>query len=245
VDLVLLDWTRMGHSYCLAGALVQGDQVRVVRPLLARNRQAPVRNVGWSPFLMDGRSRWELFELVRPQAAEPQPPHLEDVWVQSLQPRRRLAEPALRRAILQATQAPPEQPLFGVPLKTTRTAAFLSPSEGVRSLATVVVPAREVSFSVAWRDGCAGPDFRVSLPVPGFAPRILPLKDHFLLRQAETASTNPDGQVRTLQYALRQLGDQVAVRLGLSRPYSATGGAAEGACWLMADGFFSFSDPQP
>jgi hypothetical protein len=244
VDLVLLDWTRMGHQYCLAGAVVQDRQVRVVRPLPARNREGKVRNVGWSPFLFDGHARWDLFELVRPQPADPQPPHLEDVWVQGLQPRRRAADPALRRAILQATTAPADQPLFGAPLEPTRTAAFLPPGAGVRSLATIVVPAHEVTFSVAWRDGCAEPDFRVSLPVPGLSPRILPLKDHFLLRQAETAGGNPDGQVRALQYALRQLGEQVAVRLGLSRPFSA-GGEGEGNCWLMADGFFSFSDPQP
>ena len=38
---------------------------------------------------------------------------------------------------------------------------------------------------------------------------------------------------------------QVPGRLGLSRPFQATPGRGEGVCWLMADGFFSLTDPQP
>src|SRR5690349_7506116 len=103
--MIVLDWTRMGKSYCLAGVVEQNGQLRVVRPLPARQRDAPVRNVGWSPFLMDGHSRWEVFELVGIEPAEPLPPHREDVWVRDLRPRRTLANPALRRVILQATLA--------------------------------------------------------------------------------------------------------------------------------------------
>src|SRR4051812_1127485 len=88
VDVVLLDWTRMGANYCLAGAIWQGEQWRIVRPLLARHREAPVRNVGWSAYLMDTHCRWEIFELVGPAPAAPEPPHLEDVWVTGLQSRR-------------------------------------------------------------------------------------------------------------------------------------------------------------
>ena len=43
--------------------------------------------------------------------------------------------------------------------------------------------------------------------------------------------------------AVQQMGDPVAVRLGLSRAFQ--GGAGNAACWLMADGFFSLKDPQP
>jgi hypothetical protein len=35
------------------------------------------------------------------------------------------------------------------------------------------------------------------------------------------------------------------VRLGVSRAYSGTPGRAPNVCWLMADGFFSLTDPQP
>jgi hypothetical protein len=241
--MVLLDWTRMGRQYCLAGALFVGGQFRVVRPLPARNRQAPVRNVGWSPFLFDGRARWEVFELLHPEPATAQPPHLEDVWVQGLRPLNRSASPAHRRAILQATLTPPDQPLFGSPLKPTRTAASLEPNAGARSLAGVVVPAGAVTFSAAWRDGAGGPDFRVTLPVPSLGERILPVKDHFLLRQAELAGAGAEAPVRALGRAVRQMGEQVVVRLGLSRPYPP--GRPDAACWLMADGFFSLLDPQP
>jgi hypothetical protein len=51
--MILLDWTRMGKTYCLAGVVVEGQFVRTVRPLLAKYRDAQVRNGGWSPFLID------------------------------------------------------------------------------------------------------------------------------------------------------------------------------------------------
>jgi hypothetical protein len=244
--MVLLDWTRMGRTYCLAGVLVQDGPPRVLRPLLARHKSAPVRNVGWSPFLLDGHGRWEVFELVRLEPAAPQPPHLEDVWVRSLEPRRRLASPAQRRAILEATLAPADRPLFGEPLTATRSGAYLPPGTGGRSLASVVVPAEQVAFTALWRDGTAEPDYRVALPLPDLDSRILPVKDHFLLSRAEAASADLDARVRALTRAVRQLGEQVVVRLGLSRAFQAApAAAAEGRHWLMADGFFSLSDPQP
>jgi hypothetical protein len=243
--MVLLDWTRMGQSYCLAGVVEENGHTRVVRPLLTRYREAPVRNVGWSPYLVDGHARWEVFELVGPSPAEPRPPHLEDVWVHSLRPRHYLAGPAQRRAILRATTTPADQPLFGAPLTTSRATAYLTPGTGIRSLAGAVVPAGGISFTASWREGVAEPDYRVSLALPGLEGRLLPVKDHFLLCQAENASTGLDGRVRALHRAVGQMGEQVAVRLGLSRAYQAAPGRDQGVCWLMADGFFSLTDPQP
>jgi hypothetical protein len=47
--MILLDWTRMGHVYCLAGVVVLDGRHHVVRPLPLRHRASPMRNVGWSP----------------------------------------------------------------------------------------------------------------------------------------------------------------------------------------------------
>ena len=73
MDMILLDWTRMGKTYCVAGVVLDNGRYRVVRPLLAKNRAAPVRNIGWSPWQLDGHARWEVFELIGPDPAEPQP----------------------------------------------------------------------------------------------------------------------------------------------------------------------------
>lgn len=245
MDLILIDWTRMGKTYCLAGAIVHNGTYRIVRPLLAQHQKSAVRNVGWSPFLLDGHSRWEVFEVVGPTPAEVEPPHCEDVWVHTLRPRRCLATPAQRRAVLQVTLTPEGQPPFGAPLATTRSSAYLAPGCGSRSLATLLVPARGIRFSAALREGAAEPDYRVTLDVPGLAGRQLPVKDHFLLRQAEMASTSLDFQVRALTRAVQQMGERIAIRLGLSRAFQPTPGRGSGFCWLMADGFFSFTDPQP
>src|SRR5436190_898292 len=78
MEMILLDWTRMGRTYCVAGACNVNGQIRIVRPLPRSQRDAPVRNTGWSPFQMDGHSRWEVFELISPEVAPPQPPHRED-----------------------------------------------------------------------------------------------------------------------------------------------------------------------
>lgn len=244
MDMILLDWTRMGRSYCLAGVVHRDGQLRVVRPLWARNRDAPVRNVGWPPQLLDGHSRWEVFELIGAEPAEPQAPHLEDVWVRAMRTRYTLANPAQRRAVLQATLALPDAPWFGEPLVTTRSAAYLPPNTGTRSLAGVLVPTRAIRFTASWRDGTPEPDYRVTLAIPGLEERSLPVKDHFLLQRAEDASPSVDGRIRQMTFAVGQMGEQVAVRLGVSRGFQATPARAESVCWLMADGFFSLNDPQ-
>jgi hypothetical protein len=245
MDLILLDWTRMGHSYCLAGAVVEGNFVRTVRPLLWKYRDAPVRNVGWSPYHMDGHQRWEVFELLGPEAADPQPPHLEDVWVRSLRPRRCSAPPEQRRAILHSLAARPGEVIFGAPLQTTRASAYLRPGTGQRSLATLIVPSAQVAFSATRREGAPEADVRVMIGVLPLAGRPLPLKDHHLLMHAERAVTDLHGQVQALTRALRAMGERVAVRLGVSRPFQATPERGPGLCWLMVDGLFSLSDPQP
>jgi hypothetical protein len=242
--MILLDWTRMGKSYCLAGVIVQGLDVRVVRPLLVKHRGECVRNVGWPPCLLDGHARWELFELVGAEPAEPEPPHLEDVWVRSLHPRRLTAAPELRRAILAATATPKGHDPFGAPLVTTRSAAYLQPGTGDRSLATVLVPSSRITFGGSWRDGVAEPDVRVKLPLPDLQERLLPVKDHHLLARVQQVTADLQGQFELLDAAVRQMGETVAVRLGLSRPFQAEDGRGGSFCWLMADGFFSLADPQ-
>lgn len=242
--MILLDWTRMGRSYCLAGAVAEHGHYRVVRPLLVKHRDAPVRNVGWSAYQVDGHARWEIFELIGLQPAAPEPPHLEDLWVRTLRSRGALAPIAQRREVLAATTARLDEALFGVPLCSTRSAAYLLPGTGQRSLATVVVPSASVSFSVSWREGTEQPDVRVLLPLPGLSTRPLPVKDHHLLLQAERVSTEPEGMSQHLNRVVRQMGPHLAVRLGLSRRFQARSDHA-GECWLMVDGFFSLSDPQP
>jgi hypothetical protein len=242
VDLILLDWTRMGRLYCLAGAVVQGGQYRIVRPLPARGRDNPVPNQGWSPFLLDGHSRWEVFRMDHPERALAAAPHLEDVWVQALEPRRRSANRAERCGVLQATLGPAGETLFGAALKHGHLGSYLEPGDGERSLASVVVASAEVQFTALWRDGADQPDYRVSLPLPGLDRRILPVKDHFLLCRAEKVHADIDDRLRFLVDAVRLMGTRVVVRLGLSRSFPANG--QPGRCWLMADGFFSPDDPQ-
>jgi hypothetical protein len=215
----------------------------VVRPLWVHHRHAPVRNVGWTPFVMDGHSRWEIFELVGPEPAVFQPPHCEDVWVRDLKPTRRLANRDQRRAVLESTLACPTRHLFGSPLTPTTSSAYLAPGSGERSLTTVVLTADRVRFFATSRPHAGDVDLRVRLGAPGFEGRLLKLKDHFLLRQAEQASVNLNGQLKCVQQAVRRMGERIAVRVGLSRPFAPDGG--EPRCWLMADGFFSFTDPMP
>src|SRR5437016_2513042 len=176
--MILLDWTRMGKTYCLDGVTVQDGRQRVVRPLLSRHREEGVRVGGWSAYLLDGHGRWEEFELVGAQPAAPDPPHLEDVWVRALRPRRRTAPAEQRRAVLAATQAGPGEPLFGAPLLTTRSAGYLAPATGQRSLATLVVPAGQLVFGGAGRAGAPEPDLHVKLPIPEIGERVLRVKDH-------------------------------------------------------------------
>ncbi len=243
--MILLDWTRMGKIYCLAGAVAEKDGYRVVRPLLARYREAAVRNVGWSGYLLDGHQRWEIFELLGPEPAAADPPHLEDLWVRALRSRRCLAPVKQRRDILAATATKSPEPIFGTPLVPTRSAAYVPPGSGQRSLATLVVPSCQICFTACQRDGALERDYRVSLPLPELGTRALPLKDHHLLRRAQAATGNLQGQVQVLNDALHQMGEQVAVRLGLSRPFQTAADRGPSMCWLMADGFFSLTDPQP
>ncbi len=243
MDMVLLDWTRMGHVYCLAGAVQEDGGFRIVRPLLRRRQSAPVRNTGWSPFLFDGRQRWEIFTLVGTEPAEPEPPHLEDVWVRAMLPQNRSADQALRRAILQATTVPKGQPVFGSNLTLTPSSAHLAPGCGNRSLATLIIPSAAIRFSASWRERAAEPDVRASL---GFAPlggRMLPVKDHHLICRAEQKTAGLTQLATLLNEMVRAMGPEVAVRLGLSRAFPAEPGGSHEFCWLMIDGFFSPIDP--
>lgn len=241
MDLILLDWTRMGRSYCLAGAVAEGDSYRIIRPLLYKHRAAPVRNVGWSAYLLDGHARWEVFEVVAPEPAPAEPPHVEDVWVRTLRPRRRLATPAERRAILHATLARPGESLFGADFEPTR-AAGVRAGRGQRSLVTVVVPGTALVFGGSYRQA-PKPDIRLTVTLPGLGERSLPVKDHPLLARAEAVAPTLEGQLQALQQAIRAMGDHVAVRLGLTRPFPPEHDKPA-LCWLMADGFFSLADPQ-
>ena len=244
MEMILLDWTRMGRTFCLAGMVAEAGGYRVVRPLPSRQRNSPQRNVGWSPFMLEGHRRWEIFELIKPEPAHGQPPHLEDHWVVSLRPRRKLADVPVRQAILQQTLANSREPLFGVTLTLTRAGAYLQPGNGQRSLTTVCLPSKDISFAGSWRTGALDPDIRVSLPLPDVGPRQVAVKDHFLLQKAGQAGTNLQAQLEFLNAAVRRMGEQVAVRIGLSRAFPPRDGE-QGVCWLMADGFFSPSEPQP
>jgi hypothetical protein len=244
VDLILLDWTRMGRVYCLAGAVCEAGRYRIVRPLPGHGRENPVPNQGWPPFLVDGHRRWERFELLHARPAPATPPHVEDFWVQELKPCRRPVSRQERRAVLQATLAPSDQPLFGAALNQSHGGScHVEPGNGECSLTSVLVPSAEVEFTALYRDGAEGPDYRVRLPLPGLGQRILPVTDHYLLCRAEREHPDPDDRPAFLDQAVRLMGAQVVVRLGLSRPFQSCP-AQPGRCWLMADGFFSLDDPQ-
>jgi hypothetical protein len=195
--------------------------------------------------LLDGHGRWEVFELLGPEPASFEPPHVEDLWVRAIRSRRSSAPADLRREILAKTTSSAGAGIFGVPLALTRSAAYLLPGTGQRSLATFVVSVKDLRFSATWREGTAEPDIRVALPLPGVGVRSLPVKDHHLLLKAESASPDLAGRVIALESDVQRMGDQVAVRLGLSRPFRTHSEGVPAMCWLMADGFFSLSDPQP
>lgn len=242
--MILIDWTRMGKYYCLAGAVPTQDGCRIIRPLLGRYKNAPVRNVGWSPYLMDGHARWDVFEVVGPEEAAPQPPHLEDLWVRSLRPRHISAPVAQRRQILAATEARPQAAFFGAELLALRTTAFLPAGTGRRSLATLVVARAPLCFSAFQRAAKGETNYFVTIPVPGLDERRLPVKDHHLLLRAEQAASDLRGRIEALQRTVQGMGEQIAIRLGLSRAFQDNPQATP-ACWLMADGFFSLAYPQP
>lgn len=247
MEMVLLDWTRMGIFYCLAGAVSDGGQWKFVRPLLKKHRTAAMRNMGWPRFLLKGHSRWEIFELKKPESAAPEPPHVEDTWIAGMHSKRKIAAPSQRRAILQAGLSEEGEPLFGQYLTGTRTAAFLKPGTGSRSLATLLVDAERIRFQSFCGKETAIPDIRVTFDLPGLKNRLLPIKDHWLLLRAEEAGLQLSDQLQALAALLQQMGPTVAVRLGLSRSFNPTYKEKHksGLCWLMADGFFSFDDPQP
>src|SRR5205807_10618629 len=124
------------------------------------------------------------------------------------------------RAIRPASLTPAGKALFGVDLTHSYGGSYLEPGCGERSLASVVVPASEIHFTALWRDGADQPDYRVSLPLPGLDRRIIPVKDHFLLCRAEKACHDLDAQLRFLADAVRAMGREVIVRLGLSRAFA-------------------------
>jgi hypothetical protein len=191
---------------------------------------------------MEGHTRWEVFELVGLQEAECQPPHVEDRWVQGLRSKRRLASVPERQKILAATTV--SNNLFGTRLKATRSAAFAEPGTGERSLTTLIVPAKEITFAGSWRSGSPEADVRVRLPIPEVDEGWLAVKDHHLLQRTSPADNKIETHLTALTTAVQGMGEQVAVRLGLSRGFDAAG-QGPGRCWLMADGFFSLTDPQP
>src|SRR5262249_27420745 len=155
------------------------------------------------------------------------------------------APPAQRRAILTATAARPGEPVFGAPVISTHSSAYLQPGSGQRRLATVVLPARGIVFSASHPEGAEGPAVRVAVRRSAVRERLLPVKDHFLLRRAEEATPDLRQQVQVLNRIVREMGEQVAARLGLSRAFPPGVGRGPAHCWLMADGFFSLTDPQP
>jgi hypothetical protein len=244
MEMILLDWTGMGKTYCLAGIVRQDGQFRVVRPMPKSNHPLPVRNIGWSPYQMDGRQRWQIFELVGAEPAPPFAPHLEDVWVRELRTQDRFADPGTRRKILEQTAVSNGQPLFGAPFLCPNGKAYLRPGTGSRSLVTVSVPQKEIAFAVASKPGSSDLLYRVKLNVPGLRDYLLPLKDHFLIERARQTAVTGEKQRQEFSRIVGEMGDQVAVRIGLSRAYSATGQEEDAVCWLMADGFFSAINPQ-
>jgi hypothetical protein len=135
--------------------------------------------------------------------------------------------------------------LFGQAFLPSHGAVSFPPGGGDRSLATLVVDRRSLTFSGVTRGGRAEPDYRVTLDVPGLGPRSLAVVDHFLLRAAELGGDEVTARLRELERIVGQMGERIAVRVGLTRPFAPAGGqSAPAVCWLMADGFFSLSDPQ-
>ena len=270
--MILVDWTRMGKTFCVAGVVAEVPGWRTVRPLPVplrtpsrpraglrgviealisgpKNTAAPSdpplpRNVGWFSNRLARVHRWDIVELMYPHSAEIEPPHTEDLWVCGLRPTGRSATLEERAAILRATSVRDTQLHFGVPLLTTRTSAYLRPGMGERSLVTVMVPSKDVCFVTSEREGAGGAEVRVNLRVPQVGTKLLPVKDHPLLCHAEQAAPGDLGeQAKVLRQAILQMGPTVAVRLGLSRGYDS--GRGEPRCWLMADGFFPTEVPSP
>src|SRR5262245_8769529 len=109
----------MGKCFCLAGVVVDGPRLYVVRPLPVAQRGVAAHNLGWQSCLLAGYERWQVFQLVEPEPAGAAAPHVEDAWVRDLRPSGRFAPVELRRAILTAT-AQDNDPLFGTTLHANR-----------------------------------------------------------------------------------------------------------------------------
>jgi hypothetical protein len=117
MEMILLDWTRMGRSYCLAGVVAETGGLRTVRSLLAVFRDAPVGNVGWSPFLIDGHQALGGLRAGRSRGRSGP----------AAAPGRRLGALAAAAAALGASgtaAARPGECIFGTPLITTRASAY-------------------------------------------------------------------------------------------------------------------------
>jgi hypothetical protein len=206
---------------------------------------------------------WDIVLLVEPRQADFERPHTEDVWVRGIRVTGRTVPIERRGAILKATEVDGTKPLFGEPMHTTWSSAYLYPGHGDRSLVTVVTKAKELVFEASLREGAAEADIRVRLNLPEVGEKQLPVKDHALLLEAERhAERDPARMAAFLTDTVATMGRSVAVRLGLSRGYSANRGEwparqcgegvavasktqqqpatgqGEPRCWLMADGFF-------
>jgi hypothetical protein len=261
MEMILVDWTRMGRTYCIAGLVSEGQGWRTVRPMPVASRggagrprlwgvvdallagppkprpSQPPANIGWSSGQLGMLQRWDIVELVGPKQAEAEPPHVEDIWVQALYTTGKSVPLESRATILRETCVHEFKPYFGVPLEQTHTSAFLRPGTGERSLVTVIAPSYDLHFEASRREGADEADVRVRLKLPGVGVKLLPVKDHYLLCQAERAAgLDPAQLAKALRQAVDEMGNNVAVRLGLSRGFDA--GRGERRCWLMADGFF-------
>jgi hypothetical protein len=107
-----------------------------------------------------------------------------------------------------------------------------------------VTPAEQIRFRTSQRaGGSAETSIRVTLPFPRFGLRTLPVTDHHLLTRAEQQVPRPGDRAEVLDNLVRKMGDTVAVRLGLSRPFAGEGQPP--VCWLLANGFFSLTEPRP
>src|SRR5438034_10506500 len=60
MEMVLLDWTRMGRSFCVAGAAFPDTHYRLVRPLWANTGQAPVGRVRSTASRLERPVGWDI-----------------------------------------------------------------------------------------------------------------------------------------------------------------------------------------
>src|SRR4029077_5725109 len=85
MEMILLDWTRMGKTFCVAGLVADGSRWRTVRPIPnefhTANKPGAARNIGWFPSQLGRLPRWDVVNLIGTQSAQAEPPHTEDIWV--------------------------------------------------------------------------------------------------------------------------------------------------------------------